>query len=139
MKALLAVLVSLCLTACAATHERPAAGYAKEAERVPVEVWTGGDDGLTQRLAEVVRQEFRTSAGFSLVDSGSAPRALRVIIPTHVEWRDVGSKTRLTYRLELERGGHRSKASSGNCWEAELATCARQVVEAAAASLNQLP
>jgi hypothetical protein len=34
--------------------------------RVPVEVWTAGDDGLTQRLADAVRDEFRKSALFNL-------------------------------------------------------------------------
>lgn len=92
-----------------------------------VEVWTGGDDGLTQRLADAVREEFRASPRFRMVVGRSG--ALRVIIPTHVGWRDIGTRTRVTYRLELERGGRRTAVAGGACWEADLRVCARQILQ----------
>jgi len=116
------ILLSLLLSA------HPLAESQRSTTPLAVEVWTGGDDGLTQRLAEVVKKEFRASSRFVLADAGTDGGALRVIIPTHVDWREVGPRTRVTYRLELERDGRRIALSGGACWEVELRQCARQVV-----------
>jgi hypothetical protein len=97
-----------------------------------MELWTGGDDGLTQRLADAVREEFRQSGRFALVEAGGDAGALRVGIPTHVAWQVVEGRTRLTYRLELERGGRRVAATGGSCWEDELDRCARMLVRTVA-------
>ncbi len=102
----------------------------------PVEVWTGGDDGLTQRLADAVEDELRRSIRFSYGEAGAVPGALKVIIPTHVHLRDVGDQTRVTYRLELERDGQRRRAKGGSCRESELKRCAQQVVRTVGASVG---
>lgn len=94
----------------------------------PVEVWTGGDDGLTQRLVDAVEDELRKSARFSVGEAGAVPGAVKVVVPTHVLWRKAGRETRVSYRLELERDGRRRGAGGGSCLETELRRCAQQVV-----------
>ena len=98
--------------------------------RVPVEVVTGGDDGLTQRLADAIRIELESSAAFTLAPA-SASNPLIVTIPTHVGWEDVGSRTQVMYELRLDRGGKNLSNTGGKCWEHELRVCALSVVEAA--------
>ena len=94
---------------------------------VLVEFWTGGDDGLTQRLAVEVRSELEQSPAFRLAGAHT-PGALVVRIPTHVGWRRFDRRTRVTYQLEIDRAGRRLTRRSGNCWESDLALCARQII-----------
>ena len=101
-----------------------------------VEIFTGGDDGLTQRLAEAIRSEFKQSGRFTLGVPSSAD-TLRVTIPTHVGWQDVGGGTRVTYQLRLDRGGRKLVESGGTCWEKELHVCARTVVKAATLAVRR--
>ena len=135
MKASAAALLFICLSGCSTSRDHHPQ-HATNVPRTAVELWTGGDDGLTQRLAVAVREEFRTSDRFSLAEVGGTPEALKVIIPTHVAWRDVGNRTRVTYRLELERQGRRWVVKAGNCWETDLAHCAQQLVRTVAAARN---
>jgi hypothetical protein len=131
MKVILTLGLFMVLAACVASRSADVG-----ATVTPVEIWIGGDDGLTLRLADSVEDELRGSARFSYGKTGAVPGALRVIIPTHVDWRKVGEQTRVTYRLELERGGHRNTASGGSCWESELEICAQQVVRTVTAQLR---
>jgi hypothetical protein len=102
-----------------------------ETAPVPVEVWTGGDDGLTQRLRDAVEDRLRASPRFVMLPGGVAANPLRVTIPTHVHWRDFGLRTRVRYQLELIRGGRDLGRHAGSCWEAELNRCADQILRAA--------
>jgi hypothetical protein len=97
---------------------------------VAVEVWTVGDDGLTQRLADAVRREFDYSARFKLAASGT-PGALMVTIPTHVGGKGINGKTRVRYRVQFERDRRSMAVGGGACWDADLTVCAMQIVEAA--------
>jgi hypothetical protein len=97
---------------------------------VPVEFSTGGDDGLTLRLADAVRRGFRHTAHFKLSPAGT-PNILKVTIPTHVGWKQINGRTRVSYQLRLERGGRYLGDSSGVCWETDLGACAAQVVQTA--------
>ena len=117
-----------CSTVSAPTAARPTA--------IPVEVWTGGDDGLTQRLADAVRNEFRQSALFTLAPA-STQNALRVSLPTHVGWNEVGGRTRVTYRVMFETAKRRMGERSGACWDDELRECARMVVEQATDAVSR--
>ena len=117
----------MALVACAGCSTVAAPTSVSPRKVVPVEVWTGGDDGLTQRLAEAVRNEFRQSSRFALV-SGPAPESLRVTIPTHVGWEQRGGRLRVSYELRLSRDGRNLGERSGACWENDLRTCARLIV-----------
>ncbi len=124
MKVIAAAGLIAALAGCAAS----AGSQSLNATAMPVEIWTGGDDGLTLRLGDAVEEEFRLSSRFSHGPAGAVPGALKVIIPTHVRWREVGDQTHVTYRLELELNGRRRSAKGGTCWESDLNQCARQVV-----------
>jgi hypothetical protein len=97
-------------------------------EHLTVEVRTGGDDGLTQRLADQLRATFAAAPTYI---AGTLAKRLIITIPTHVEWRKIDGKTWITYRLEIA-SGPKSIQSSGSCWEAGMSLCANQIVKAAA-------
>ena len=107
-----------------------AAPVASPTNPIPVQIVTGGDDGFTQRLADAARGKFEKSAAFTLAPA-SATNALIVTIPTHVEWQEVGRKTRISYKLRLERAGRVLEESGGACWENELHVCAESILVAA--------
>jgi hypothetical protein len=127
MRVVTAVLLSMMSAACSTAGSDT---LALSHDAVPVEVWTGGDDGLTQRLVDAVRNRFERSAQFRLSPSGT-PNALKVTIPTHVGWEEINGKTRVSYQMRLERGNRLLGDSSGVCWETDLEGCANQVVETA--------
>jgi hypothetical protein len=131
MRAVVVTLLAAC-AACstAAPVTRPVAS------RVTVQVWTGGDDGLTQRLADVVRDEFSKSSIFTLA-SMPAPNSLTVTIPTNVDWEEVGGRARVIYKVRFERGHHVVSETGGVCWEDDLRNCARRVVEKATSALTR--
>jgi hypothetical protein len=60
--------------------------YAGPAKPTPVEVWTGGDDGLTQGLRFAIENKFKSSSDFVL-SLGKKAGTLIVTIPMHVAWR----------------------------------------------------
>ena len=103
---------------------------------VPVSIFTGGDDGLTQRLAAAIEIEFFCSSQFARA-SGLSDNPLRVTIPTNVEWDKIGGSTRVKYQLRLERRGRKIVYNRGICLEREIQVCARQVVNAAARSIRR--
>lgn len=127
MKIALSVTLCAILSACVTDAGPP---VASSNNPIPVEIFTGGDDGYTQRLADAVRGMFEKSSAFTLAPN-SATNALIVTIPTHVAWKDVGSKTRISYRLRLERAGRLLEESDGTCWEKELHVCAESIVDKA--------
>jgi hypothetical protein len=98
-------------------------------EPTAFEIRTGGDDGLTQRLADALRSAFATAPGFT---ADASSERLVVTIPTHVAWREVGGRTRVTYAVELALGAQ-SIRRTGSCWETDMSICARQIVDAASA------
>jgi hypothetical protein len=124
MRALAIVILALC-SGCSTVVAPSVAN-----DVVPVEVLTGGDDGLTQRLADAICSEFERSAHFTLIPAAGS-ETLRITIPTHVDWEQVSGRTRVTFRLKLERGGRNLRANGGRCWEEDLRECAHQVLGAA--------
>ncbi len=127
MKTVFSLMLLASLNACATTAEPPVVNSNKP---VPVEIFTGGDDGFTVRLADAVRSEFEKSPLFTLA-TDPANHALIVKIPTHVEWHDVGTKTRISYKLRLERAGQVLMESGGTCWETEMQVCAESILDSA--------
>ena len=124
------------VAAVSACTVRPAPVVTHAPYRVPVELVTAGDDGLTQRLASAIRIELASSAAFSMAPAPVSD-LLTVIIPTHVGWEEVGGKTRVTFELWLKRGGQKLSEAGGKCWEHELSVCAQSVVEAARRATNR--
>jgi len=93
-----------------------------------VEVWVGGDDGLTQRLRDAIEHAFQSSPRFVL-SSGKKSGALVVTIPASVRWKQFGKRTQVFYRVEFATTDQQKRgASKGSCWDDESATCAAHIV-----------
>jgi hypothetical protein len=122
-KIILIGVLLLAVTACAAN---PASS-----EATPVEVWTGGDDGLTQRLRVALETALDSSPEFAR-SYGKKPGTLIVLIPTHVGWNDVGDRTQVLYKVEFRTAtDHLIAKAKGSCWDNNLAECAAQIVKRA--------
>jgi hypothetical protein len=116
----------------------------------PVEVWRGGDDGLTLRLADAVVKAFKASPDFEL-STGKRPGTLIVLIPTHVNWkrlgwRPFGRRTQIFYTVEFkmivqlgERVGSIDSVRTvrGSCRDDRMADCASEIVKSASISRHQ--
>ena len=100
-----------------------------------VALWVGGDDGLTQRLADALRSEFAKSRVFTLLQT-STRHSLRVTIPENVGWREINGRTQVNYEVRLARGVQGSRSHRGQCWENELAVCAKQIVRTVSLALE---
>jgi len=103
-----------------------------------IEVWTGGDDGFTQRLRHEIEDKFKSSCDFAL-SSGKKAGTLIVTVPTHVSWTTQGTRTHLQYEVEFSsRDDERFGKSSGSCWEDNLAECAAQIYDGAQRAVGKL-
>jgi hypothetical protein len=108
------------------------------ANPTPVEVWTGGDDGLTQRLRDEIEHKFKSSSDFVL-SSGKKAGTLIVTIPTHVAWTTEGARTHLRYSVEFSSSdGTVLKKSSCSCWDDNLTECAAQTYREAQKTAHKL-
>jgi hypothetical protein len=131
MKNTVLILFSLILTANVVTS-------GGTANPTPVEVWTGGDDGLTQRLRDEIEHKFKSSSDFVL-STGKKAGTLIVTIPTHVAWTTAGARTHLRYSVEFSSSdGTVLKKSSGSCWDDNLSVCAAQTYREAQKTAHKL-
>ena len=114
------IVASLAVAGCAIEAASP--------EPTLVEVWRGGDDGLTLRLTDALESAFRSSPKFTL-SNGRKPGTLVVTLPTHVEWRQVGTRTQVSYSVDFAAiDGRNIGASKGSCWDDALVKCASHIV-----------
>jgi hypothetical protein len=98
------------------------------------EFWTGGDDGLTQRFADGLEKGLAASPAF-LARGPRDARTLVVSVPDHLDWEDVGTRTRVKYEVVLtDRTGRRVGRTKGTCWEDHLHEC----VESACAYVEKV-
>lgn len=103
-----------------------------------VEIWRGGDDGLTLRLTDSITKAFKSSPDFEL-SSGKKEGTLIVLIPTHVQWTRLGwrpfaRRTRISYRVEFKMLGKSAEpvdTLAGSCRDDHMANCAAEIVMAA--------
>lgn len=131
MKATLSTLCGLAILGTYALSADPA-------KRTPVEVWTGGDDGLTQRLRYEIENRFKLSSDFVLT-SGKKPGTLIVTIPTHVAWTTKGTRTHLRYRVKFSSSEDTELGKSdGSCWEDKVAECETQIYRGAQRAARKL-
>jgi hypothetical protein len=102
-------------------------GMDASAQPTLIEVWRGGDDGLTQRLAVALESAFRASPNFSL-SSGKKPGTLVVTVP-HAGWKEIGPRTRVSYAIKFTSTDNRKLGrSTGWCWEDVLENCSAHIV-----------
>jgi hypothetical protein len=106
--------------------------------RTLVEVWCGGDDNLTQGVCRALDSEFASTPDF-VVSSGEKPGTLIVCIPTNVNWKDQGKKTRVFYTVEYKSiNDKKLGAMKGECWENDFRVCASQIVMKAKKAARKL-
>ncbi|MBZ5552407.1 MAG: hypothetical protein LAO21_06780 [Acidobacteriia bacterium] len=104
-----------------------------------VEVWSGGDDGLTLRLKDTLEKAFKSSSAFAL-SSGKKPGTLIVTIPTHVGWKQKGKRTQVLYTVEFTSVDNQPLGTStGSCWDDALTKCAARVVKDAKIAARKMP
>lgn len=109
--------------------------------KTAVELWCGGDDNLTQGVCRALESEFASSRDFLLADESSHQRQVKLIvtIPTNVDWRERGTRTRVFYTVEFKSSTDRKLGKKkGACWEDELKTCASQIVREAKIAARKL-
>ncbi len=94
-----------------------------------VEVWSGGDDSLTTGLRNVLENAFKSSHDFVL-SSGKKPGTLITTIPTHVEWKRAGKRTKVFYTVRFTSVDDQLLGiSKGSCWDNAMTKCASQIVK----------
>lgn len=103
-----------------------------------VEVWSGGDDGLTLRLKDALEKAFKSSSAFAL-SSGKKPETLIVKIPTHVAWKQVGKRTQVLYTVEFATIDNQPLGvSKGSCWDDTLTKCTSKIIKDATAAARKV-
>jgi len=101
---------------------------AASTQRTLVEVWTGGDDGLTLGLREALEHALESSPAFTC-SYGKKPGTLMVRIPSNVGWQKVGKRTKVLYTVEFKTIDDRMiSTGTGSCWKDALAMCADRIV-----------
>lgn len=106
--------------------------------KTPVEVWCGGDDGLTQGVCSSLATAFASSTDF---DSSSDEEAgkLVVTIPTNVDWKEIRKRTQVFYTVEFTSANDKKlRTRKGSCWDNDFATCANQILVQARIAVRKL-
>jgi hypothetical protein len=97
-----------------------------------------GDDGLTQKLTKATKDAFRFSPDFTR-SYGMKPGTLVVYIPTNVDWKDIGKRTKVFYTVEFKSTDDRIISTiKGSCWDGEYAECANQILRGARLAARKL-
>jgi len=114
------------------------ASFGGTRNRILVEFWHTGDDGLSERLADQVERAFERSPDFTL-STGRSSSALIVTIPTNVDWRQVGKRTRVLYQVEFASADNKiATKTKGACWDDSLSECANQILKAAKTAAHRV-
>lgn len=113
-------------------------GLSASPKVTPVEVWCGGDDGLTTKLRDGLENSFKLSSAFRL-SWGKKPGTLIVTIPSNVEWKLVDGRTQVLYTVEFTSVDNRHLGSrAGTCWDDTLSECANEIVKAAKSAADKI-
>jgi hypothetical protein len=103
---------------------------AQEADHV--QIWTGGDDGLTQRLRYEMEKGVSESGVFQLVNrEGMKADDFIILIPTGVSWAKDANGLVVTAKAEFSRANRKLDEVTVTCREEALQVCAAQIVSAA--------
>jgi hypothetical protein len=111
---------------------------AVQQRRPVVEVSCGGDDNLTQGVCLSAYKQFESSPDFTL-SSEESRATLIVTIPTNVDWKEYGKRTRVIYTVKFtSTNGKKLGTKKGKCWEDDIRTCATQIVRQAKLAASKL-
>ena len=100
-----------------------------------VQVYSGGDDGLSNHLVEALNKKIATSALTSVESAESA--VLHIFFVSNARWEEVGPDIKVMYTVRFVGPVHaRRSMISGSCMEKNMEVCADQIIKAARASLK---
>ena len=95
----------------------------------PIVVLCNGDDGLTLRLRDASERAFNETTDLPLA-SRHRDAVYKVMIPTNVDWRQIGSRTKVLYTIEvLTMNDKKIGTFKGSCWDAKIGDCGTQIVD----------
>jgi hypothetical protein len=125
------------LVLAAALSAAPAMAGAN-AKSVPVEIWRGGDDGLSIKLSEAVERGLVASGKFVL-SRGKKPGTLLITFPHHVDGVPDGERVSVGYEVTFSAPDNRILgAVKSGCHEDELTVCVDEIVGTAIAAAEWL-
>ena len=94
----------------------------------PVEVWCGGDDGLTSKVCDATEQAFRAAQDFPLRKADETAK-YKVVIATNVDWKKVRGRLQILYAIELRNMDDKEIGRfKGSCWESKVQACGTQIL-----------
>ncbi|MGA8742654.1 MAG: hypothetical protein WB561_15825 [Terracidiphilus sp.] len=91
-------MIALMIAAAGISGQSIASANAK-----PVEVWCGGDDGLTTKVCDAAEQVFKAAPDLPLANKDLLLR-YKIVIPTNVAWKEDGRRTEILYTVKVLRG-----------------------------------
>jgi hypothetical protein len=105
----------------------------------PLEMWRVGDDSLTLRFSEGLREALRELPEFKS-SRDLQPGTLVVSITNQLGWKEVGIRTKVSYNVHFIDWRRRLvREVSGSCWEDEMSKCVARVVKEARRASRELP
>jgi hypothetical protein len=106
--------------------------------RTPFEVWCGGDDSLTQWVCDAADKALTASPDFFMPDE-TTPGTLVVTITENVEWKEIGKRTKVFYKVEFTSVDEKKLgAIKGTCWDDNYAVCGAQILKSATTMARKL-
>lgn len=128
MRIFVAILLCFQAAPIVACNSSSASAQNLSSKAISVEVWRGGDDGLTSKLADALEEKFRQTPPF-IVGPASERESLKVTIPGNVRWKQIGVRTQVQFDVNFSRASRQIGTSKGVCWEDNLPRCAEIIVE----------
>lgn len=104
----------------------------------PVEVWRGGDDGLTSRLVDEVTAQLRASTAFQVAEVAGTGKILITVDQATAS----GTEGRVVVRYNATFGtpaGASMGSAKGSCLETDLPDCAKGIISRAERARSKLP
>jgi hypothetical protein len=97
-----------------------------------IEIWSGADDGLTQRLVDELRQTVAKDPRFRLALAYTSG-AFKILIPTNVQWTKMSAD--VTVSADFSIDGKALGQTTVVCTQSTLGECARKIFLAAKRTL----
>lgn len=84
---------------------------------------------MTSRLRDASEQAFNASSDLPLAIK-DRHAVYKVVIPTNVDWKQVGNRTKVIYTIVVMKMDDRKVGTfKGSCWDSDFRRCGTQVVD----------
>jgi hypothetical protein len=116
-----------------AAIQNPQAAAALDFQKAPalVELASAPEDRTSRRLSALIEQRFGADPRFALVRHQQG-NSIIVSMASRVGWERRLDWTEIRYQARLTSPGGQSAVMTAVCWNWDLQSCAKQVVDAAA-------